>query len=318
MLRLLYILLSFTVLSNLSSQTIQFQFCGKTEAVSPVIDPITGQDQRGNAAIKLDFLKIGIRGTSQTTPFYVLGNVETGPKVNDNFKNKVLVDNCTGGVMNGCSSCGICAPVESTNSGNLGSITGNFLMPVKAETNNNNLYIMCTNQNYVVCYESHKISLAGYSNKKIDVYWKIEGIAKNNISQVRNISLNYRFNNDAYFTTPYFVNKNSNNVGEFEDVGAIFASVPVATVDLSKKLKFDISPNPVTSELKVNLTVFKNFDGFINILNEKGSVAYSERATFDSNETNKTIDVGQFPSGIYILNISDEDGRASVLKFQKL
>ena len=295
---------------TLNAQTIQFQFCGKTE-------PVTVLANRDHAAIKLDFIKIGVRGGSQSAPFYVLGNQESVAD-NNNFKDKTIADNCpASSSKTDCSSCGTCTNVDSTTALNIGNAIGKLVGTVKVETKSNDIYIMSTGVDNVVCYETHKISLAGKANKKLDVYYKYEGIAKDNVSQVRNISLNYRFNNDAYFTTPYFFNKNSNNVGVFEDVGSILASVPVATEDLSKKLSFSISPNPTKEKLIIHMTVFQNFNGFINILGTQGNVVYSENISFDTQLTNREININQLTTGTYILHVSDDEGRVSVLKFQK-
>ncbi len=299
--------------SCLQAQTIQFQFCGKTETVADL-------NKRGNAAIKLDFIKIGIRGWNQVNipPFYVLGNQENVTK-NDNFKNKVSADGCPGTNNTGaCTPCSTCAFVESTTSANLGNAIGKLVGSVKVETNNNDLYIMCTDVNNVVCYETHKISLAGQSNKKLDVLYKVEGIAKDNISQVRNMSLNYRFNNDNYFSTPYFFNKNSNNVGVFEELGSIQASVPVATEDLSKKLSFNIAPNPTHDILNVKLKVYQDFPGFITIIGANGGQVFSEATQFTSSQENLELRVSDLTTGQYILYLSDEDGRSSFMRFQKI
>ncbi|MEP7197224.1 MAG: T9SS type A sorting domain-containing protein [Saprospiraceae bacterium] len=307
------------LLNSLQAQTIQFQFCGKTEYILPTIDPNTGKDQRTNAYLKLDFLKIGVRGGSQSAPFYVLGNVEA-VAVNDNFKDLVIADNCasSGGSTGDCKQCGTCNDVLSTTNANIGTAIGKFLSNVRVESKGNDLYIMSTGKDNVVCYETYKISLAGKGNKKLDVYYKYEGVSKNDASLLKNISLNYRFNNEAYFGTPYFFNKNSGHIGVFEDVGSIFASVPVATEDLSKKLKFEISPNPVKESLNLNLSVFQKFDGFINLLNASGSVVYFEPISFEPSVSTKEINVSNLPAGNYIVHVSDDDGRLSVLKFQKL
>lgn len=302
---------------NLNAQTIQFLFCGKTESI-PTLDA-GGKDQRLKAAFKLDFLKIGLRGSSQTAPFYVLGNVQ-GSATNENFVDKVLADNCSGssGSTGNCSQCGICTNAVSTTAANLGTATGKFLNNVRVESKGNDMYIMCTGVNNVVCYETHKISLAGQAKKAIDVYYKYEGIALLDPVHMKNISLTYRYNNDNYPSTPYFFNKNSMNVGVFEDVGSIFTSVPNATEDLSRKLNFNISPNPVHELLKMNMTVYQEFNGFINILNEKGAIAYYEPTNFAPSETTKEINISNFISGNYVLHVSDEDGRVSTLRFVKL
>ncbi len=312
MYRQITLLLCLFIYNELSAQTIQFLFCGKTEAVADL-------SKIGNAAIKLDFLKIGVRGGSQTAPFYVLGNAES-VKTNDNFKDKVIANGCSGsnGTTQTCSMCTTCSFAESTTALNLGNPTGKMVGTVKVESKGNDLYIMNTDVNNVVCYETHKISLAGQANKKLDVYYKYEGIAKDNVSQVRNVSLNYRFNNDSYFTTPYFFNKNSSNVGVFEDVGSIIASVPLATEDLSKKLSFEIIPNPVKENIVLNTNVFQGFHGFINILNDQGANFYFEETNFDPNQTTKEIRTLSLKSGMYLLQISDEEGRISSKKFQKL
>ncbi|NOT38740.1 MAG: hypothetical protein HOP11_15305 [Saprospiraceae bacterium] len=302
---------------TLESQTIQFQFCGKTDEI-PTLDG-SGVDQRAKAALKLDFLKIGIRGFASTNPFYVLGNIESG-KTNENFLNKVIADKCSGsnGTSGTCSQCGVCTNVSSLTNSNIGNAVGKLVNNIKVEAKDNDIYIMSTGANNVVCYETHKISLAGQGGKSIDVYYKYEGIAALNPSNMKNISLTFRYNNDAYPSTPFFFNKNSNHVGVFEDTRSIFEKVPVSTEDLSKKLKFEISPNPVNEILKINLTVYKEFKGYINILKENGAIAHFEPAQFDANISSKEVNVNTLIAGNYILHISDDDGRISTARFTKL
>ncbi|MCC6815386.1 MAG: T9SS type A sorting domain-containing protein [Saprospiraceae bacterium] len=308
----------FLFIIKIDAQTIQFQFCGKTESIATLDGG--GKDQRAKSAIKLDFLKIGVRGASQTNPFYVMGNTES-TKTNENFGDKILADNCSGssGVSGTCNQCGICTNAVSTTNFNIGNAIGKFLNNVKVESKGNDMYIMCTGSANVICFETHRISLAGQLNKKLDVYYKCEGISDLNPSDVRNISLNYRFNNEAYFATPYFFNKNSGNVGVIEDVGSIQASVPVvATEDLSKKLTFDIAPNPVNDILKINLNVLQEFNGFINILSETGAIAHFEETQFNPSVKVKELNLQYLHPGNYILHISDEDARISIKKFIKI
>jgi hypothetical protein len=302
---------------GIQAQTVQFLFCGKTEAIATLDG--SGKDQRAKASIKLDFIKMGIIGSSVSNPFYVLGEVQAVNN-NDNFANKVLTDGCSGstGTTGLCNQCTTCTNASSTTGNNIGTSNGKFLANVKVESIGNDMYIMCTGVNNVVCYETNKINVSSYVNKKLEITYKVEGISTLNAADVKNMSLNYRFNDEAYFTTPYFFNKNSSNIGIFEGTNTLSKGVPVATEDLTKKLKFGIHPNPAKDILKVDLTIYQEFKGFVNIISEKGDVAYFESIQFQPSSTSKEISVEDLPQGNYILNISDEDGRASVARFIKL
>lgn len=306
---LIFILASF----GLQAQTIQFLFCGKTGTVSPTLDG-SGNDQREKASIHLDFLKIGIIGSSKTSPVFVLG--DTGPN-NVSFATKVLADKCENNTDQAyCTQCQTCATVTSTTNGDLGRLSGRMQGNVRVETKNNNLVIMSTNVNNVVCYETQKIPIPTLSGKKAEITVKYEG--KSQGWPVHNISLNYRYNNNAYFTTPFFFNKNSNNVGVFEETYVIVQNVPVSVEDLSKRLKFDLSPNPVQDEIYLNLEAFEGFQATFSILDESGRLYSSVKQDLFAGEARKTLEVGDLPSGMYILKISDNDGRVSSKKFTKL
>ncbi|MEO6691496.1 MAG: T9SS type A sorting domain-containing protein [Saprospiraceae bacterium] len=313
-----YFILTLVVLiPALQGQTIQFKFCGKTDFVIPTIDPITGKDQRNKAALKLDYLKIGLRGASQTNPFFVQGFTQTGSV---DFADTILADECTIIVdsLGTCTKCNVCNNAWSTTNLNIGSVIGSLLTNVRVESKNNDMFIMSTGPNNLVCYETNKISLTGQANKKIDVNYNVEGISDG--FNLKNMSLNYRYNSDAYFVTPYFFNKNSNIVGVFDEVGSIQASVPLpsSSEEVLQKINISFSPNPVEDELILNTIAFWDFDGTIKILNTNGQVIHIESHFFEKNKSELKIDMSPYSSGMYILQISDKKGNLNVLKFQKI
>lgn len=297
-----------------NAQTIQFLFCGKTGTVSPTNDPNTGQDQRDKASVILDWLRIGVIGSSKTNPIYILGDAGTN---NVSFASKVLADKCdTNTDLAYCTQCQTCARVSSTTNVDLGALSGKMLGNVKCETKNNDLYLSSTNVNNVVCYETNKINISALSGKKAEISIKYEGRSLG--FPIYNISLNYRYNNNAYFSTPFFFNKNSNNVGVFEETYVIVATVPVGVENLSKKLKFEVNPNPVTEQIFISMDVFENFNANFTIVDETGREISTSQKELFSGQSLHTLNVQDLPSGLYLLKISDLDGRVSSQKFTKL
>lgn len=295
-------------------QSMTIKFCGKTNAVSPTIDPNNGQDQRGKAAIRLDYIKVGIIGNSLYNHFYNLGDDFAG----FGFPNSVFVDQCDNatGSLTTCAQCNVCKNITSKTGVLLGVSEGRMLGNVKIEGKNNDLYLMSTGDNNVVCYETDRIWLFGQKNKKIEVSVKYEGIAQGGYT-VKNINMNYRYDNNAYFSTPYFFNKNSNNTGVFTETYVIQNAVPNAVQDLSSKLSFEINPNPIIDQLKIEYGATESFNGSVHILNDLSQELKSTQAYFNEGEGVQTVDVNELKSGFYFVLISDSEGRTSVKKFIK-
>ena len=118
-------------------QSMTIKFCGKTNAVSPTIDPNNGQDQRGKAAIRLDYIKVGIIGNSLYNHFYNLGDDFAG----FGFPNSVFVDQCDNatGSLTTCAQCNVCKNITSKTGVLLGVSEGRMLGNVKIEGKNNDL-----------------------------------------------------------------------------------------------------------------------------------------------------------------------------------
>jgi len=301
------------ILADAQSQTIQFQFCGKTATVSPSTDP-GGNDQREKASIHLDYLKIGQLNNSKTNPIYILGDVGNNSV---SFATKVLADKCENNTDQVyCTGCTTCATVTSTTNGDLGKLSGKILGNVRAETKNNNFVMMSTNVNNVVCYETNKINVAALTGKKVEITIKYEGRSQG--FSIHNISLNYRYNNDNYFSTPFFFNKNSSNVGVFEETYFTIANVPVAVEDLSKKLNFELAPNPVKDELIVNFETFEQFNANITVLDENGKEHKTLKRNMEPGNSSTSIQVQDLPAGWYLLKISDEEGKTTTKKFTRI
>lgn len=93
---------------------------------------------------------------------------------------------------------------------------------------------------------------------------------------------------------------------------AIFKSYPLSTIDLAKN-KFQLYPNPVKNELILTsentLEILK-----VKIFNVEGKILSTQKLEL---ENQSSIDVSQLATGIYFLNIQDENGNTTIKKFIK-
>lgn len=97
-----------------------------------------------------------------------------------------------------------------------------------------------------------------------------------------------------------------------ENDHAIYGNEPLATPDVLTP-QFSIYPNPVKNELYLSA---KNGNGKldIKIFNIEGKLLKTENLNL---EKPLSIDVSNLPSGIYFLNLSDENGNVELKKFIK-
>ncbi|AFL80477.1 hypothetical protein Aeqsu_0976 [Aequorivita sublithincola DSM 14238] len=93
---------------------------------------------------------------------------------------------------------------------------------------------------------------------------------------------------------------------------AIYGNQPLATQDF-KLNSISIFPNPVNSELFINS---KNSVGnlILKIFNIEGKLLSTQNLEF---EKQAAVNVSNLSSGIYFLNIEDENGNTTVKKFIK-
>lgn len=68
-------------------------------------------------------------------------------------------------------------------------------------------------------------------------------------------------------------------------------------------------PNPVTSELNLNVDLDEAFDGQLTISNTVGQVMLQQNITQYNNLENYQIDVNSLPKGLYFITISNNDYR---------
>ena len=88
-----------------------------------------------------------------------------------------------------------------------------------------------------------------------------------------------------------------NNTVTFHYLGA-----PTATKEYLKNM-LTISPNPATNELRIHNTEFKIEN--IEILNATGELTFTQQA---SDDVQKTVDISQFPPGIYLVRLKTDNG----------
>ncbi len=295
-------------------QSMTIKFCGKTDAVAPTIDPNNGQDQRGKSAIRLDWIKVGIIGNSINNAFYKLGETY----INYAFPTGIFADQCdnSSGSSSNCSDCLVCKDIISVKNVNLGSPQGRFVGNAKIEGKNNDLYLMSTGANNVVCFETTPIDLSSYKNKKIEVSLQYEGIAQGGYS-IRNINMTYKYDNNPYPSTPYFFNKNSNNTGLYADTYVIQNAVPNAVQDLSSKISFELNPNPIINHINMEYNSKETFNGKIIILNELLQELKLIPLTINNGKGKESIDITEFTPGAYFIQLSDLEGKSTTKKFIK-
>lgn len=132
---------------------------------------------------------------------------------------------------------------------------------------------------------------------------------------------NYYFNDFYDWQNPntfnYVIEIGTNNEKQLiltNDLGnqAIYGDAPLNINAVEEKI-FAIHPNPVTDKLFLDAT--NTTDNLkIQIFNIEGKLLSNQKVAL---QDQKAIDVSQLKSGIYFLNIEDENGNTAVKKFIK-
>ncbi len=77
-----------------------------------------------------------------------------------------------------------------------------------------------------------------------------------------------------------------------------------------------VFPNPVATNLQVQLSDYQQVDGRLKIYNHLGQVMHQELLSQDDNQQ-LSIDVNHLPDGMYLLSIESEEAEPIVRKFNK-
>jgi len=93
------------------------------------------------------------------------------------------------------------------------------------------------------------------------------------------------------------------------DLGGTFAYSRIVNVNIAGQDLVDPFPNPVTDKLNLRADLKKLSS--IEISNVAGKRFYM------SDSAEQEINVKQFPSGVYMLKVNDQNGRAQIFKFVK-
>lgn len=299
---------------TLTSQQIQFKFCGKTSRVTPTLDA-NGNDQRHKGQITLDYIKLGLIGQAESSPFFVLGETSIKPWT---WANATFVDDCDNNAdPTGCSGCSTCKNPYYGNNIQIGTaegkITGNFRMI----GSNNNLYLQSTDSNLIVCYVTNKIDVSPYKGKRLEVSIKYAGNQTGPFS-TRNIHFFYRYTFLDWPQSGQIFNKNSNFIGEYMDQYSLGVSVPqTATQDIDEISEMAINPNAVHDELNIKLNVTKALKCNLVIIDELGNEVLDRNENLDTGEVNIRVNINNIPAGIYFAKLSDQFGKIKTAKFTK-
>jgi hypothetical protein len=81
-------------------------------------------------------------------------------------------------------------------------------------------------------------------------------------------------------------------------------------------LKINIYPNPATTQLTLEFELFKQEATVVEIWNVLGQLMYSNKDQFSKGKQKLEIDVSNFTSGVYFVQLFYGDKRSSV-KFVK-
>ena len=82
----------------------------------------------------------------------------------------------------------------------------------------------------------------------------------------------------------------------------------------TRAVDFNIFPNPATNEVNVNLTPFEDEVFTLRVFNNLGQEVYRKEYLYLEEYIEK-LDLSQYNSGIYMLNIELEDGTILNKKF---
>lgn len=293
--------------SSLEAQSMQIMFCGKTDEVSPAKDG-NGNDQRHKGALRLDFIRVGRLGQSRTSPFYNLGT-SSGYI----FRNSTWVDGCNSNQnQTYCTGCSTCSAVFDASNAPIGVVEGRLFGNVIIRSQGNDLYLASTGDQNVVCYVTNPFDVSAEIGKRIEVNVGYEGTSQGGFS-TKNVNFSYRYSNGNW--TP-LLNQNSNFLRVIDT--AIFVTRPVSVTDINGNLSIEISPNPVTDQLTVNVENETGFDAVVSVVDINGKINSTFNHLFVEGLNQIEIPVDQLPNGIYYLQITDMLGNSGGRKFVKI
>ena len=94
---------------------------------------------------------------------------------------------------------------------------------------------------------------------------------------------------------------------------------PVTTVvnDVDGKESIKLYPNPVQSRINVEAKNIENGKMDINIFDQVGRVVINKTTEVSNNEMNEQLDMQSLPAGIYIVSLTDANGKNMVMKCVK-
>lgn len=305
-LNILNLLLLFVLCTQAHSQTMQIKFCGKTTNVSPATDG-NGADQRHKGALRLDYIRVGRIGQSSTSPFYALGT-STGLA----FKNYTWVDGCTNNSnQTYCSGCTRCTPVTDNSNKQLGVFEGKMTGNVRMRSTNNDLYLESTGDQNLVCFVTDPFDVSAHVGKKIEVNIGYEGTTQDGFS-TKNVNFLYKYSNGDW---TQLLNQNSNFLRIIDTTIFVIRSVDVSTLD--DLVQFTVNPNPVKDELQISMQskVYSNLRA--SVIDIQSKQVQSENFTVAEGSSQHTMMVDKLAPGAYLLQLSDEKGRISSMKFVK-
>ncbi len=175
--------------------------------------------------------------------------------------------------------------IDITVSNNHSSVTDNLILQGYIDYNDNGVF----ETNELILQETIPPS----TNNKIYSYnfTPPTNVKKGEVLRMRIISERTSITNAKLNCTTQY------NIGDIEDYGVIFASY--LSLDEFEIQKYNIYPNPVENTLNINSD--NSEEKLITIFTTSGQLIKSLNTT----DENLAIDVSQFSSGTYILNINN-------------
>ncbi len=111
---------------------------------------------------------------------------------------------------------------------------------------------------------------------------------------------------EPYFGTSYYRLKQV----DFDGTTTI-AGTEVVKIDKSSELSFQLYPNPAVNETKLKFVASETTELFINIVNASGQLLRDLRLPAYKGENKIPINLSDFSSGTYFINIVTENGHRS-------
>lgn len=99
--------------------------------------------------------------------------------------------------------------------------------------------------------------------------------------------------------------------------GATWTSSTSGINEISGVENIMLFPNPVTSQLNIEMALENNFQGTVNILDISGKVVYTSEINTGSGTFTHTADVSGLSKGFYLVNFVSNSGERIAMKFSK-